>query len=168
MCAPVATLALIGSAVSAAGTGFAALQANAQSNYQARVADQNAKLAAEAARRETDNTRDALLSHYRQVAQLQGQQRVAMAAGGLDVNFGNAADLTADTHMLAQEDARRIYEQGAENVRGYNIEGMNYQSQALASRQAASGALAQGVFGVATTALGGAKQYASIRAKMGG
>ena len=96
MCAPVATLALIGSAVSAAGTGFAALQANAQSNYQARVADQNAKLAAEAARTQQDATRQELQSHWRRQAQLQGQQRVAMAAGGLDLGFGNAADLQAD------------------------------------------------------------------------
>lgn len=167
MCDPL-TLTIAATTVATVGQGYSALQQNAQAKYQARVADQNAKLAGEAARREQDNTRDAALAHYRKVAQLEGQQRVAMAAGGLDVNFGNAADLTADTHMLAQEDARRIYEQGAENVRGYNIEGMNYQSQALASRQAGQGALIGGLFNMAGTALGGAKQYSTIKAKMGG
>ena len=73
-----------------------ALKSNAQSNYQARVADQNAKLAAEAARTQQDATRQELQSHWRRQAQLQGQQRVAMAAGGLDLGFGNAADLQAD------------------------------------------------------------------------
>ncbi|MDW3502945.1 hypothetical protein NQ272_27715, partial [Escherichia coli] len=79
-----------------------------------------------------------------------------MAAGGLDLGFGNAADLQADTAMLGREDAQRIIDQGANAVKGFDIESSNYRSQAQASRQAASGALVDGVFGVATTALGGA------------
>lgn len=164
MCEPT-TLLIAATAVSTLGAGYGALQANAQSNYQARVADQNARLSAESARQEQDNTRDAALQHYRKVAQLQGQQRVAMAGGGLDVNFGNAAGLTADTEMLAREDAGRIYEQGAQNVRGFDIEGSNYRSQAAASRQAATGALVGGAFEVAGTALSGASQYSKLKAQ---
>ena len=164
MCEPT-TLLIAATAVSTLGAGYGALQANSQANYQARVADQNARLSAESARQEADNTRDAALQHYRKVAQLQGQQRVAMAAGGLDVNFGNAGDLTADTEMLAREDASRIYQQGAENVRGFDIEGSNYRSQAKASRQAASGALIGGAFEMAGTALGGASQYKQLKAQ---
>ncbi|KQN09822.1 hypothetical protein ASE85_02490 [Sphingobium sp. Leaf26] len=167
MCEPT-TLLIAATAISTLGAGYGALQANSQAKYQARVADQNAKLSAESARQETDNTRDAALQHYRKVAQLQGQQRVAMAAGGLDVDFGNAADLAADTDMLAREDARRIYDQGAENVRGFNIEGSNYRAQAAASRQAASGALIGGAFDMAGTALGGASQYSQLKMQMGG
>ncbi len=164
MCEPT-TLLIASTAVATLGAGYSALQANAQSRYQARVADQNARLAEDAARQEQDNTRDAALQHWRKVAQLQGEQRVAMAAGGLDVNFGNAADLSADTELLAREDADRIYRQGAENVRGRDIEGANYRSQAQASRQAASGALNGGAFNMAGTALGGAQQYATLKAQ---
>lgn len=164
MCEPT-TLLIAATAVSTLGAGYGALQANAQSSYSARVADQNARLSAESARQEADNTRDAALQHYRKVAQLQGQQRVAMAAGGLDLGFGNAADLTADTDMLAREDARRIYDQGAENVRGFDIEGSNYRAQAKASRQAATGALIGGAFDMAGTALGGASQYSQLKAQ---
>lgn len=167
MCDP-GTLLIAGTAVSTLGAGYSALQANAQNTYQARVADQNARLSAESARQEADNTREAALQHYRKVAQLKGQQRVAMAGGGLDVNFGNAADLTADTEMLAREDAGRIYRQGAENVRGFDIEGSNYRSQAKASRQAATGALVSGAFNMASTALGGAQQYSKMQAQLGG
>lgn len=167
MCAPIATLALIGTAVSAVGTGVAALQANAQGRYQAQVADQNARLAADAARRETDATNEKLVQHYRQVSALEGQQRVAMAAGGIDLGFGNAADLQADTHMLAQEDSRRIYDQGAQSVLGYNIESANHRAQASASRQAATGALINGAFEMGSTALSGASQYKQLRAKFG-
>lgn len=164
MCDP-GTLLIAGTAVSTLGAGYSALQANAQSTYQARVADQNARLAAESARQEQQNTRDAALQHYRKVAELKGQQRVAMAGGGLDVNFGNAGQLTADTEMLAREDASRIYEQGAENVRGFDIEGSNYRSQAKASRQAATGALVGGAFEMAGTALSGASQYSKLKAQ---
>ncbi|WP_246171507.1 virion core protein, T7 gp14 family [Sphingobium limneticum] len=167
MCAPVATLALIGTAISAAGTGFAAVQSSAQSRYAANVADQNARLSAEAARTQQDATRQELQTHWRRQAQLQGQQRVAMAAGGLDLGFGNAADLSADTAMLGREDAQRIIDQGANAVKGFDIEGSNYRSQAQASRQAASGALVDGVFGVATTALGGAQQHRELKIKYG-
>lgn len=167
MCEPTSML-IAAAAVSSIGAGFSALQANAQGNYQARVADQNARLSAEAARTQQDATRQELQTHWRRQAQLQGQQRVAMAAGGLDVNFGNAADLQADTEMLGREDAQRIIDQGANAVKGFDIESANYRSQAQASRQAAAGALVDGAFGVATTALSGAAQYGTLKAQLGG
>ena len=49
MCDPL-TLTIAATAVATAGAGFSALQQNAQANYQAKVADQNAKLSAEAAK----------------------------------------------------------------------------------------------------------------------
>lgn len=169
MCDPstLTGLAIASAVASAAGTGFAALQANAQSNYQARVADRNAKLSAEAAQTQQEATRQELQTNWRRQAQLKGQQRVAMAAGGIDVNFGNAGDLVADTEMLGREDAQRIIDQGANGVRGFDIEASNYRSQAQASRQAANGALVEGIFGVATTALGGAQQYGQLKRQYG-
>jgi hypothetical protein len=166
MCDPV-TLTVVGTAVATAGAGYSAIQQSSAARYQAQVADQNAKLSAESARQEADNTRDAALQHYRKVSQLKGQQRAAMAAGGVDIDFGNAADLQADTEMLANEDASRIYRQGAQNVRGFDIEGANYRSQAAASRQASSAALIGGAFDMGSTALAGATQYSKLKQKVG-
>lgn len=165
MCAPPAVLAIVSAGIAAAGTVYGGLQARAQGNYEAAVAEQNAKLAAESARQEADNTREAALQHYRKVSQLKGQQRVAMAAGGLDAGFGNAADLTADTDMLAREDVSRIYRQGAENVRGFDIQGVNYRADASAAKQKGNGAFVGSLFSAASTALGGASQYKQLRAK---
>lgn len=169
MCDPgtLTALTIASTVMATAGAGFTALQANAQNRYQAKIADQNAKLAAESAKQEADNTREAALQHYRKVSALKGQQRAAMAAGGIDIDFGNAADLTADSDMLAREDVSRIYRQGGQNQRGFDIEGSNYQSQAIASRQAATGALIGGAFDMGSTALSGATQYAKLKAKMG-
>lgn len=166
MCDPL-TLTAAAAAVSTIGAGFGALQANAQNRYQAKIADRNADLANEAARQEQQNTRDAAMQQYRRTAALKGQQRAAMAANGVDVNFGSALDLTADTDMLANEDVRRIYDQGDQRSRGFEIEASNYTSEAGARRQAATGNLIGGVFDMGSTALGGAQQYAKLKAKMG-
>lgn len=169
MCGPAAVpiIAAAGAGLAAIGTVYTGIQAQKQGQYQERVAEQNAKLSAEAANQETENTQQAALQHYRKLAALQGQQRVQMAAGGLDVNFGNAADLTADTEMLGREDARRIYDQGAQNVKGFDIEGVNYRASGRAARQQGNGAFVGSLFSAGATALGGAQQYGQLKAKMG-
>lgn len=163
MCDP-ATLVIAATAVTAAGQGYAALQSAAASRYEARVADQNAKMENEAAFRATENTKTEALAHYRRVAQLKGEQRVAQAANGVSLDFGSAVDVASDTDMLAREDVNRIYDQGAEKVRGFDISAANYRSSAKASRFAAKGALVKGAFDMASTALGGASQYSKMKA----
>ena len=163
MCEP-ATLAIAAAAVTAAGQGYAALQSAAASRYEARVADRNAKLENEAAFRANENTKTEALAHYRRVAQLKGEQRVAQAANGVSLDFGSAADVAADTDLLAREDAKRIYDQGAEAARGFDISAANYRSSAKASRFAAKGAIVKGAFDMASTALGGAQQYSKMKA----
>lgn len=163
MCEP-ATLVLAATAVTMAGQGYAALQSAAASRYEARVADQNAKMDNEAAFRETENTKTAALAHYRRIAQLKGEQRVAQAANGVSLDFGSAVDVQNDTDMLGREDTQRIYDQGAEKVRGFDISAANYRSSAKASRFAAKGAIVKGAFDMAGTALGGASQYSKMKA----
>jgi len=168
MCGPAALpiIAAAGAGLAAVGTVYTGIQAQKQGQYQQKVAEQNAKLSAEAANQETLNTQEAALQHYRKVSALKGQQRVQMAAGGLDVNFGNAGDLTADTELLAREDARRIYDQGAQNVKGRDIEGVNFRAEGRAAKQRGDGAFVGSLFSAASTALGGAQQYGQLKAKI--
>lgn len=164
MCGP--ALPLVAAGMAALGTGFSALQANAQAKYQARIAERNAGLEREAGLQEQAATQDAARAHYRKVAQLKGQQRLAAAANGVSVEFGTAADIMADTDMLAREDARRIYEDGNNRRRSRDIGASNFMGEARAQRQAGTGALVGGLFQIGTTALGGAQQYADLRSKM--
>jgi len=165
MCAPALPALLVAStAISAAGAGFGALQASAQNRYAAKIADRNADLANDATRQEMENTRESALQLGRRTAAIRGQQRAAMAANGVDLSFGSAADVLADTDMLGREDLGRLYRQGDQNVRGLDIQASNYRSEAAASRQAATGSLIGGVFDVGSTALGGATQYAKLKA----
>ncbi len=168
MCIPLPALALAATAVSTIGTGIGALQANAQAQYRAKIEERNAAMEREAAQQEQENTRQAALKHYREVAQLKGQQIVGAAANGVSTNFGTAADTLADTEMLSREDVNRIYQQGYQNVRGRDIGASNYMASATASRQEGKGALIKGAFDMGSTILGGAQQYSKLKAGMGG
>jgi hypothetical protein len=165
MCLPAATLALVATGISAVGTGVGALQAAAQSRYQAKIADRNAAMEREAARQEQENTHQAALDQYRRIAATKAQQRVGAAGNGVGVDFGTAADVLGDTTMLGNEDIGRIYQQGFQNVRGRDIGASNYAAQANADRQAATGALVKGAFDVGSTVLGGASQYKKLKAQ---
>lgn len=166
MCGPALAgpLMIASTAVSSLGAIAGGLQANAQGNYQAKVATQNAALANEAAVQEAERTQDEARAHYRRVASLKGQQRVAAAANGVTVDYGTAATVLDDTDLMANEDLRRIYEGGAERQRGFDIEASNYRSQGQAAKQAGRGALIGSVFSATGTALGGASQYSRWKA----
>jgi hypothetical protein len=166
MCDP-ATLMIAATVASAASAGVGALSANAQANYQAKIAERNAGLEREAARQEQENTRQAALQHYRQVSKLKGQQIVGAAANGVGVDFGTAGDVLADTEMLSREDVNRIYQQGFQNVRGRDIQASNYMGEASAQRQAGKGALIKGAFDMGSTVLGGVSQYKGLKSGMG-
>lgn len=163
MCDPI-TLAVAATVVTAAGQGMSALQANKQAKYQAKIATRNASLENEAARTEIENTRTAALEHYRKVGALKGQQAVTAAANGVSLDFGSAADVAGDTEMLGREDVNRIYQQGAQKTRGFEINASNYRADANASRAKASNALVNGAFQMAGTALSGASQYGTMKA----
>ncbi len=167
MCGP-AALAIGAAVVTAAGQGFSAIQSAQQHRYQAAVADQNAKLAAQAAFQEQENTRQAALDFYNKKGQLSGQQRAAMSANGIDINFGSAGQVQADTEMMARSDVGKIYKQGDRAVVARDYEGANYRGEAGAQRSAASGAIVGGLFDIAGTALGTAKQFKPLKAKTGG
>jgi hypothetical protein len=154
MCPPV--LAIAAAAVTATGQVLNGIGQSQQYRYQAQIDDQNNRLATDQARDSIDNTNLESQRRYRQLADTQGKQQAAMAANGVDLNFGSPADVQRDTAMIGGEDIGQIYKAGYQRTRGYDIDGWNYRSQAAANRAKASGALMQGIFSGLGTALGGA------------
>lgn len=164
MCGPAIGPLLIGAtALSAVSTGLGALQSSAQARYQAKIAERNAGLEREAGRQEQENTREAALNQYRRMSQIEGAQRARAAAAGVGVDFGTAADVVAETQMLGREDVRRIYEQGAQNVKGRDIAASNFMAEASAQKQAATGALVKGALDFGSSVLGNAVQYKTLQ-----
>lgn len=170
MCGPALAvpLAIAATAVTATGQIVSGIGQANQAAYAAQVAEQNRRIAADQAKDAEANTAIAAQQRYRQLAQTRGAQQAAMAANGVDINFGTATELDRDTVMIGAEDIGQIYKAGNQKVIGLDREGWNYQAEANAQRAKASGAIVNGLFSAAGTALSGASQVAKMKAGMGG
>lgn len=162
MCDPV-TLTVAATAVAVAGQGVSAYAGYQQGKYESKVATVNSQL-------ENEKARDALLRgqeegrRFRgQVGRQVGSQRASMASNGLDLGFGNAADVVGDTVTIGAEDSATIRQNSFREARGYEISAMNYRGEAGAAKSRAVGSLIEGAFGMASTALGGATQYSKLK-----
>jgi hypothetical protein len=164
MCDP-ATLAIVTGVVASAGTIYGGMAANAQGKYQQDVAEQNAAIERENVKMEQERgSREAMLL-YRRVAQLRGQQRVTAAANGVSTDFGTAADLDADTSMMAREDVANIYGQTNQNVTGMDRNISNFVGEGRAARTRGKAALVGSVFEAGATMLGAGSQYKTLKAQ---
>lgn len=138
--------------------------ANAQATGQKRQAQANQgeanRSAADAMERGNIEQRNL----YRQVSRQKGAQRAAMAANGLDIDFGSAADIVDDTDLFAREDAANLARNTRNEARGYQIQAANFATEAKSAKLAARGALVKGVFDMGSTILGGAQQYRKAQA----
>lgn len=164
MCLPAAPLALVATAVAAAGSAASTISAMQQSTYQARVADRNAKMEDAAARDAIERGKIEDQRYQRQLSQQQGAQRAALAANGVDVNFGNAAAVREDLARAGQEDSQTIRENAMREARGFELSAANYRASAAGARQARTGQAISGAFDFGSTVLGGAMQYKKIKA----
>lgn len=162
MCGP--ALPLVAAGVAALGTGMGALQANAQAQYRAKIAERNASLEREAGQQARQSLREEAQAKYREIARIKGQQRVAAGANGVAIDFGTAGDVQADTQALGSEDVNRIYQKGNQAMRGHDIGASNFMAEANAARSAGKAALVKGVFDMGSTVLGGAEQYETFKA----
>lgn len=162
MCDP-ATLALSAAVVTAAGTAYGGLAANAQGKYEAKVAEQNARLTAEQARDAKERGQMDAARLDREYAQTAGAQRAAMAANGIDIDFGSAAGVQQDTAMMRGED-RAAHDRNVYNeMRGLDINAANYRSQAQASRMKGKNAMVGSMISATGSLLGGAAQFGKAR-----
>jgi hypothetical protein len=86
-----------------------------------------------------------------------------MGANNVDVSFGSAARLIEDTQMLGAEDSAALSENVRRQVRAMQTDVWNFESEKRAARAQGRQAMTAAAFGMASTALGGATQYAKFR-----
>jgi len=167
MCEPV-TLAIAGTALAVAGSAVSGYMGVQQAKGEAKIARRNATMkSAEAAdaisRRDEDNQTLA-----RKYAAIRGSQTAAMAANGVDVDFGSAGGTLQDTGMFYGEDAARLNDNADNEIRGIDISASNYRAQADAARSKATGIAVGTAFDMGSTILGGVGQTKRIRASQAG
>lgn len=163
MCDPV-SLTIAATAVAAGGKIMSGVASAKQAGYAASISHQNAVLAEGQARDSIENTKLEAARRYREGAQLSGQQTASMAANGVDLSFGSAAQTAGDTAMITGEDVGQIYKAGNERTKGYEINAFNYNADAAAKKAQKKAAIIGTVFDVAGTVLGGASQTGKMKA----
>lgn len=99
----------------------------------------------------------------RSARRLQGSQRAAFAAQGVDVSTGSAADIVAETGQLAQEDIRTITNNAWREAFGFKAEALQLEAKArmakVVARYEKTTTLATGGMSAARELLKGYRAY---------
>lgn len=128
------TAQMISLGLSAAGVATSAIGAYQQAKVAGEVAARNAKIAdlqAEDALRRGENEAAEL---RRRVAATKSAQRVSLAAKGLDLTYGTAADLQDQTDFFGEYDVATVRTNARKEAWSRRSQSANFQAEALSQR----------------------------------
>lgn len=134
-----------------ASTALSAGSQIQQGRAQARAARQNLQFSEQAAADVMERGQEDIATYRRQLSQVQGQQRVGLAAQGIDLTQGTAAQIAQQTQKIGEMDIgtiRRNIEREAWGIR--TQANINYRA-GMAQSQAS-------MFGAGATLIGGMSQ----------
>lgn len=119
-----------GTALGVVGSYQQGKATEAQYNYQAQVNRQNAEIAKDNAAMERQTGLEE--ARRQRIATLQaiGEQRVGLAANGVDVNYGSSLDIIEDTAALGELDALMLQTEAERRAINYEIQANNFTNQA--------------------------------------
>lgn len=163
MCNP-ALLIVASTAVTAMDRLQSGLYASKVARNQAAVAKANKGMARENAIDAIGLGQDEQRRLGREVAQRVGSQEARLGANNVDITFGSAARTIDDTKLVGKEDSEVIAENTRRQVRAMQIDVWGYEAERRARLSEAKQAKVATAFSVASTALGGATQYAKFKA----
>lgn len=150
-----------------AGTQKANLRGQAAvAEANARIYDTNAHLAELSAQSVLEQGQRQVGTLTMKAGQLKSKQRTALAANGVDVGEGNAAEILASTDIMKEIDTNTLTANAARSAWGYRTSAINMQTQASNSRIDAMSKRAMGSainpgMSAATSLLGSAGAVAS-------
>lgn len=152
-------LSLGGLFSSAIGSFYSAQTQKYQLKTQAIMADTNAHIAELGAQSALAQGEHEINNQTLQAGHLKSTQRTAMAANGIDLGEGNAAEIQASTEIMKEADKNTLQANAIKNAWGYRMQGTNFTNEALTARNMSSAIspLASGF----TSLLGGAGGVAS-------
>jgi hypothetical protein len=143
------------------------MYASRAASYQAQVAQRNKELNREQTADAIAQGQDEQRRLGREVASRVGSQTARMGANNIDTTYGSAANVIDDTRLIGREDSETLWENTRRRIRGLQIDSMSLESERQAHLAESRQAKVATGFGVASTVLGGATQYARFRARRG-
>lgn len=165
MCGP--ALPIIAAGLAVAGQGISTISAMHQASYQRQAALRQADLERIAVRDAQEATARALQDQYRQMSGVEGRQRLAAAAGGVGVDFGTAAEAVASTRLTGTARAAEIVADGARAMRQGDAGAAFAMGRASSAAAQGQTALMSGLVDMGQSVLSGARQYGSVRNRIG-
>lgn len=134
----------------------------AQYDYQAKVAKNNARIAEENARRiRQQGIEEERLQRMKTQKNVASQQ-TAMASNGIDLTQGTAVDVIGDTSAMGELDALQTRYNYEAKAQGYDVEAGNFSNQANLDVLAGKNAYSAGIMGGISEGLAGIGKTADV------
>lgn len=154
MCTVLLTVA--STVIGAAGQLYSGMAQARAANYQAKVAEMNARIERKRAVDAIDRGHEEERKHRMEVAQLQGEQEASYAASGLDLSYGSPNAVIASTATLGELDAQTIRSNARKESYDRLVGAANQDAEAQMKKAEARSAKVGAFFGAAGTLVGGA------------
>lgn len=144
---------------SAVGSYYGARSQQISARGAADIADINAGQSELAAQQELARGNAEVAAVTRRAGQVKSAQRAALAANGVDLGVGSAAETLTSTDIQKEEDINTITANAVRAAWGQRMQATNFTNEALTKRAGAD-SISPGMAGF-TSLLGGATQVAS-------
>lgn len=140
-------------------------QQKAMYNYQAQVAEENAKIANKNAANERQTGIEEARLQRMKTLQAVGNQQAAMAANGMDVTQGTSLDIIEDTAAMGELDALQIQTNYERKALAYEQQGLNFSNESRMDVIAGKNAYTAGVIKGAQAGLNGVSKLTNVASK---
>ncbi len=132
---------LIGAGIGAIGSAIGTYQQSkslrSQLRYQAAIAEINQRLSESSAQQAMQQGQQQVAATTMRYGAVKSSQRAAMAANGVDLGVGSAAEVQASTDILKDIDKNTIEANAIRSAFGYRTQGAGFANQALMDRTSA-------------------------------
>ncbi|MGL4265206.1 MAG: hypothetical protein ACRCTX_26580 [Afipia sp.] len=128
-----------GATASAVGAYYSAKQQKTALGMQAAMDEINARMAEASAQSALQAGQQEIGRLTLQAGQLKSQQRTALAANGVDMGTGSAAEIQASADLMKEIDKNTLEANSVKTAWGYRVQGTNYSNSAAMKRATAKG-----------------------------
>ena len=167
--AGVAAAGVVASVAGSVVSGIASYQQGKQQkamyNYQAQVAQENAKIAENNAKMERQQGIEEARLQRMKTLQHVGSQQTAMAANGIDVTQGTPLDVIEDTAAMGELDALQTRYNYERKALSYEAQADNFSNQANLDVIAGRNAYSAGKMNALASGLEGVSKVGSVASK---